>query len=255
MIEGIRIVLVRDIRTYFLNFYGIGFRTFYLFLETVIFAYVVSKAVSSTLIGGLSYLQFFALGALVTSIFGSSYYVGRDVYKDRESGYLNYMMSLPIRRSEIIIARSLSGATRAVFNVIPLYCLALLLVPTSLPNAVASLALLFTFAVGVSGIAITVGLSVREEVKERLVGTLISLVLLRASTVMYPITAMPGWLQVGTKVDPVTYVSDSVRLLTLSQINEAMPLEEISAVLLFTALAGFLGSWLFSRVIEGGAAE
>jgi ABC-2 type transport system permease protein len=85
--------------------------------------------------------------------------------------------------------------------------------------------------------------------------SVLSLTLIRSSTAMYPAVAMPVWLQVGTKLNPLTYATDASRIITVSSTSSPFPLDEISLVLVFTALTGVVGSWLFSRVIEGGPAE
>lgn len=255
MITGLRVVLLRDVRTYLANFYGIGFRMLNVFLDTLIFAFILTSAVPRSATGGLSYLQFFAIGSLVISIFWASYTIGRDVYRDRESGYLNYLMSLPISRSEIILGRSLGGSIRAMITLVPLFLLVLIIVPATLVNVIESLAVLFTFAIGLCGLGLIIPLMVPQESRSRLLNTLFSLVLIRASTAMYPIVAMPVWLQFGTKLNPVTYASDSVRSVAVYTPNAVVPLDTISVVLTFTAIASIVGSWLFSRIIEGGPAE
>lgn len=252
---GIRVVALRDIATFFGDFYGVGFRTISTFLETLIFAYILSKAVPSSAVLGLSYLQFFALGAIVTSTFWAAYDIGQDVHWDRESGFLHYLMSLPIGRGEIIIGRSLGGATRALFNAIPLYGLAAILVPTTVLNIIGSLGLLFILSIGLCGLGILISLSVLEEMRVRLLSTLLSLVLIRSSTAIYPSVAMPVWLQVGTKFNPITHASDATRDILAGGMSPVVPIDAISFLVLFTLLAGMLGSWLFSKKIEGGPAE
>jgi len=253
--NGARVVLGRDVRTFFTNFYGVGFRTIVVVLETVIFAFILSAAVRPGAVGNLTYLQFFALGSIVVSIFWASYNIGRDVYWDRENGFINYLMSLPISRSEILAGRSLGGSLRAILTALPLYVLAAILVPTTALNILESLAVLFAFALGLCGLGIIAALSVRDETRARLLNTFISLALIRSSTALYPIVAMPVWLQIGAKLKPVTYASYSIRLVTVYSPQAIFPGLDISIVLIFATIAGMLGSWLFSKTIEGGPAD
>jgi ABC-type polysaccharide/polyol phosphate export permease len=255
MIRGIRVVLLRDLITYFTSFYAVGFDTLNNLLQVLLFAYVLSEIVPPTALGNLTYLQYFAIGSLSISIFGAAYSIGRDVYWDRDSGFLNYQMSLPLARWEIIIGHSLGGSCRALFTVLPLYFLALALVPTTILNVLESVAILFAFSIGVSNLSILIAVSVRENLKFRLLNTLVSLVLVRSSTAMYPQTAMPVWLQLGTRLNPVTYGSESIRsVIAIDRLNAALPLD-ISIVLLFSAVTGIVASWLYSKIIEGGPAE
>lgn len=82
------IIVKRDIYTYFTDFYGAGFRTVYLLLQLLVFGYILGKVVPPTIPAGMTYLQFFAIGSVVISLFGASYTIGRDLYLDRESGFL-----------------------------------------------------------------------------------------------------------------------------------------------------------------------
>ena len=248
-------VVARDIRTFFTNFYGVGFRNIVVVLDTVIFAFILSAAVPSEAVGGLTYLQFFALGSIVVSIFWASYNIGRDVYWDRESGFLNYLMSLPISRMDVIVGRSLGGSIRGILTALPLYVLAAILVPTTIVNVLESIGVLFIFALGLCGLGITSALSVRDETRARLLNTFISLALIRSSTALYPIVAMPVWLQVGTRLNPVTYATNSIRSVTVFSSQAIFPGFDISIVVAFAAVVGLVGSWVFSRMIEGGPAD
>lgn len=255
MIIGLRLVLVRDVRIFFSNFYGVGFRSLNIVLETVLFAYILTRIVPISGTNGLTYLQYYALGSIVISVFWASYSIGRDVFWDKESGYMNYLMTLPISRTQIILGRSLGGSLRGIFSVLPLYALASVLVPTTALNILESVGLLFIFSMGLCGLGITIALSVREETKVLLLNTLLSLTLIRASTAMYPATAMPVWLQVGTRLNPLTYTADSIRSVTTHAPGGSFPVDEISIIVLFTVLASVLGSWIFSRMVEGGSSE
>lgn len=248
------IIAKRDILTFFTNFYGVGFRTLNLLLYVVIFAFVLAKIVPSNMTGGLSYIQFFALGATVLSLFGASYLIGRDVYWDRESGFLNYLLSLPFSRTDIVLGRSLGGATRSLLNMLPIYCIALVFVPSALVNVLVCVLLLFVFSFGLCGLGILLSTAIRKEDKWRLATRLLELILVRSSTAMYPIFAMPVWLQVFTRMNPVTYAVESTRVLT-SQPLSATPILDVVTVLLFSAFVGVLGISMYSRKVEGGPTE
>jgi len=248
------IVAKRDIITFFTDFYGVGFRTLNNLCYVVIFAFVLTRIVPSTLTGGLSYLQFFALGATVISIFNASYLIGRDVYWDRESGFLNYLLALPFSRTDLVLGRSLGGAVRSVLNMLPIYCIALALVPSSFFNAIICILLLFVFSFGLCGLGILLSTTIRQEERWSLSARLLELVLIRSSTAMYPIFAMPVWFQVLTKMNPVTYAAESTRAIT-SQPLPTAPGIDILIVLLFSSLVGILGITMYTRRVEGGGTE
>ncbi len=250
----ILVVVKRDVIGYFKNYYEVGFRTAYLVFQVLVFAYILAEIVPQGSIGGLTYLQYFALGSTVISLFGASYTVGRDIHRDWESGFLQYLLTLPISRKDIVIGRGLGGAIRSTLNMIVLYGIALILVPTTFLSVITCIALLFIFSFGLCSLGILLATGIRQEITWRLTTTVLDLVLIRSSTAMYPAAAMPIWLQVGTRLNPLTYAADSVRNITSGSISEASAVN-ISVILLFAVFMGIGGAVLYSKKVEGGAVE
>lgn len=245
------LVFKRDLRTFFMNFYGIGFRTVYLFLQVSLFAYIIAKVVSPSLVSGLSYLQYFTLGAAVASLFWASFSTARDIHRDKETGFFVYLIVLPISRLEIVVGRTLSGVIRGIFTMLPIYCWGLLQVPSDLGGVLASITLLLIFSFGLCESNVILATKIKDEGKLRLTIRLMDLVTTRASTIMYPLAAMPFWLQIIALLNPLTYIADSFRTAIVFS-PYVIPVQNVVIILFFALLMGVIGTHLYSRGIEGG---
>lgn len=249
--SGFMVIFKRDVRTFFTNFYGIGFRTVYLFLQIFLFANILGRVISPSSIGGLSYLQYFTLGATIASLFWASFSITYDILVDKETGFFIYLITLPISRFEIVAGRILSGVVRGIFTMLPIYCLGLLYVPSNVDGVLASIAILLIFSFGLCGSNIILATTIKDEGKMRLSIRLMDLIMTRASSIMYPVAAMPLWLKMLASLNPLTYVADSFRQAIILS-PYAIPPQNIVIILFFAIAMGVIGEQIYSKRIEGG---
>jgi ABC-2 type transport system permease protein len=100
--------------------------------------------------GGGNYIQFLAPGIISMSILFTAIFSGIDIIWDRQFGFLKETLVAPTSRFEIMLGRTLGGATVAVFQ----GCVVLLLAsiagfrPVSI--AMLPLALLFMFLIAIA---------------------------------------------------------------------------------------------------------
>ena len=82
------------------------------------------------------------------------------------------------------------------------------------------------------------------------IGRVMTMPLFFASNAIYPISMMPGWLQVVSRLNPLTYAVDALRTLMLVGGTTSYGLGVDFAIMLAatTALV-LLGSYLYPRVV------
>jgi ABC-2 type transport system permease protein len=68
------------------------------------------------------------------------------------------------------------------------------------------------------------------------IGQILTMPLFFASSAIYPIAVMPGWLQVIAHVNPLTYQVDALRGLMIEGSTESFPLALDFGVLAFTTV-------------------
>ncbi|MFC7099103.1 ABC transporter permease [Nonomuraea rubra] len=73
-----------------------------------------------------------------------------------------------------------------------------------------------------------------------------SLPLLFMSNAFVPLTAMPGWMEVVARVNPLTYAIEAMRLLVLRGWGGGVPVS-LGALGVASALLLAVGAWQFTR--------
>jgi ABC-2 type transport system permease protein len=78
---------------------------------------------------------------------------------------------------------------------------------------------------------------------------LINLPLMFASNVFFPIAMMPGWLQAFANVNPVSYLTDALRQLTIWEINVSALLVDFAYLGAFAGVLAAIGIFLSLRYL------
>src|SRR5256886_14687363 len=153
----------RDIATLFRTPWIIISRSLAFIIQLFVFAYLISGLVISY----PDYFRYYAVGAVVSTVASISFIIGYDIFEEAEEGLLDYLLTLLIPRREFIIGRALGGAVRAMIYTIPMFVIVAVLEnfanPLSLIAAFLDMSLL---AFGVTGLSITVAVSVRSRSEE-----------------------------------------------------------------------------------------
>ena len=195
--------------------------------------------------GNFSYLDFMAPGILAQSVLFISIFYGIAIIWERDLGILHKFLASPTPRAALVLGKALSAGIRALSQVVIIYLLALILGvkvdwnPLSLLGVVVAVmlgaALFSTFSLLIACIVKT---------RERFmgIGQVMTMPLFFASNAIYPIAIMPDWLQVISRVNPLTYEVDALRTLMLAGGTSAygigmdfLVLIIVSAVLIYIA--------------------
>ncbi len=146
---------------------------------------------------------------------------------DANEGSTDRFLSLPIRRSAVLIGRTLADSTRFVLTSIVIVLMGVAIgfrFGNGFLAGVAALGLAVLFGFTFSWVYVTLGLlstNVETVQSASFVPTLFTTF---ASSAFVPVDSLPGWLQVFAKRQPVTVVVDSIRGLTEAGLPVAKPL-------------------------------
>ena len=203
--------------------------------------------------GGLPYLDFMAPGILGQSALFVSIFYGVGIIWERDLGITNKFLVSPTPRSALVLGKALSAGVRALSQAVIIYAVALLL---GVRLNWHPLALAGVLAVVVLGAALfaTFSLIIACLVKTRErfmgIGQLLTMPLFFASNAIYPLSLMPEWLRVVSRVNPLSYEVDALRALMLRDGVSAFGLPTDYAVLLVTtAVLVAVGAYLYPRVV------
>ena len=164
--------------------------------------------------GGVRYLDFLAPGIIAQSSMFVAIFYGIQIIWERDAGVLTKLLVTPTPRSALILGKSFAAGIRSASQVVVVLVLSALL-GVSLTHD--PLAILGAFAVVMMGSAFFACLSMTIAgvvlKRDRLmgIGQMITMPLFFASNALYPVSVMPGWLRVLSRINPLSYEVEALR--------------------------------------------
>jgi len=218
-LQAIRVVWHREV----IGFTRNRVRVVIALIQPLLFLFVLGtglQSVTRAATDGFSYRTFIFPGVLALAVLMPSFFSAGSIVFDREFGFLREMLVAPIRRSSIVIGKCLGGATVAgVQGVILLALAGLVGVPYDPLMMIALVCelLLLSFALVAFGVMIAARISQFQSFMAFVQIAVFPMLFL--SGAMYPLVGLPRWLEVVTRVDPVTYAVDPIRRTVFSQLD------------------------------------
>src|SRR2546425_9396522 len=238
---------LRDVSVLFRTPWIIITRALSFIIQLFVFAFLISGLIH---ILGLNYIEYYAVGSVVTTIASISFVIGYDIFEEAEEGVLDYLLTLPISRRQLIIGRALGGAMRAIVYTIPMFVIVAVFWGFSQPLPILTALLSpFLLAFGITGMSITVAVSVKNANRFDVVLALLELALSRANTALYPIGFIPIYVASFAPFSPVSFAADSVHS---SLVMFTLDLPAVAGVVAFVAIFLGLGASFYFRRLEGG---
>jgi ABC-2 type transport system permease protein len=169
--------------------------------------------------GGLPYIDFMAPGILAQSVLFIAIFHGIAIIWERDLGLVHKLLASPCPRTALVLGKGISAGARALTQVVIVYALSLLLGvkinwhPAALAGVMCA-ALLAAACFAMLSLIIACLVKTRERFMG--IGQVLTMPLFFASNAIYPISIMPGWLQVISRINPLTYEVDALRSMMLA---------------------------------------
>ncbi|MCX8175243.1 MAG: ABC transporter permease [Candidatus Micrarchaeota archaeon] len=212
-----------------------------------IFGMGLEGALRSSSLGG-SYLDFITPGILAMVLMTASVFSGAIVIMDRQFGFLKETLVAPVRRSSIVIGKSLGGATTAVFQGLLILFFAAILGAGVHPSSWLML-LLLMFLISASFVSFGIAVaSVMEDMHGfQLVMNFFIMPLFFLSGALFPLSSAPEPIRIASYLDPLTYAVEALRHLAIgkSSMGFGLCLAVIAAFFLLSTSAAI---HLFERI-------
>lgn len=183
---------------------------------TLIFLYVFGGAIWGGREG--DYRQYLLPGIMVQTIMFASRATGFTLSMDFGTGIMDRFRSLPIARSAVLSGRIIADMARLLLGQIIMLSFALLIgfdVHTSLPLAVAGVALVMLYGTALAWVSAVIGLVLRSPNTVSSAGFLWMIPLQFGSSMLVPTSTMPGWMRAFAEVNPTTQVTDACRYMLI----------------------------------------
>jgi ABC-2 type transport system permease protein len=199
--------------------------------------------------GGGSYLQFMAPGVVGMTVLFSSVFSGIAILWDRQFGFLKETLVAPVSRFQIMLGRTLGGATVAILQGTLFLILSLL--AGFRPAHWIAIPFGFVFVALIAIVFAALGTAIGSVIKDmqgfQLIMNFMVMPIFFLSGALYPLAHLGAVMRVITHADPLTYGVDGLRgaLTGAWQFNLQLDIM-VLAVLATVFLSA--GAYMFSRI-------
>lgn len=196
-----------------------------------------------------NYLEFLAPGIIAMSILFTSIFSGIEIIWDKQFGFLKETLVAPVSRYEIMIGRTLGGATVASLQGVIVFFIAL--VAGFRPVGLHSLPLALPFIFLISLLFTALGTAIASFLDDmqgfQLIMNFLIMPVFFLSGALFSLNELPKVLSVITSLNPLTYGVDGLRgtLINSSHFGLFTDFFVLTAI---TALLFIIGSYLFSKI-------
>lgn len=187
----------------------------------LIYRYMFGGAIH---IGGMSYVDYLVPGFIATGVLFMGIGTATAMAEDLEQGFVDRLRSLPIPRSSVLIARATADtailAWSTAFTAAVAFAVGFTLHGSAL-DGLAAFGLVVLFGFAFEWVFITMGLFAGNAQAAQGMGMIV-FPFAFVSSAYVPVSSMPSWLRVFAEHQPLTYMVDAVRALTLGPHAQAL---------------------------------
>lgn len=199
--------------------------------------------------GSGNYIEFLAPGIMAMSIIFTAVFSGIEVIWDRQFGFLKETLVAPVSRLNIVIGRTLGGATVASFQGIIVFLLSFA-VGFRVTN-IALLPMAFVFMLLVALLFTALGTAIASVLKDmqgfQLIMNFLLMPLFFLSGALFPFEGLPKVLNIIMKLDPLSYGVDGLRGSLVNGFHFGLHID-LLVLSVITAFFLIIGSYLFSKI-------
>jgi oleandomycin transport system permease protein len=191
--------------------------TFQPIIFLLLFTFVFGGAISQS--GSWQdYLPIVVPGVLVQSVVFSTLGTGVALNDDFAKGVFDRFRSLPIARVAPLVGAVLGDAVRYIMSIVILMVAGFALgfrFDNGIGNGLLACLVVLAFALSLCWVWVWLGLKLKTAQGVQGIAFLVMFPLTFGSSIFVPASTLPGFLQAWTKVNPITYLVDTMRALML----------------------------------------
>jgi ABC-2 type transport system permease protein len=196
-----------------------------------------------------NYFQFLAPGVIGMSIIFTSIFSGIEIIWDRQFGFLKETLVAPVSRLNIMIGRTLGGATVATMQGIIVFIISM--IAGFRPDNWTLIPFVFLIMLLIALLFTALGTAIASLLEDmqgfQLIMNFLVMPLFFLSGSLFPLQGVPSVLVTVARFDPLSYGVDALRALLIgsSHFGLALDIVVLSFVTIFFL---FLGSYFFSKI-------
>lgn len=164
----------------------------------------------------VSYIQFMYPGIIGMAVLFTAIFGAMSIVWDREFGFLKEVLVAPIDRSAVAIGKALGGTTQAMIQGLLLLVLAPFVgVTLTIWSVVALVPLVFVLAFALSALGVAIASRMKTMQGFQVVMNFLMMPMFFLSGSLFPVTGLPDWMTILTRLDPAAYGMDPLRRVVL----------------------------------------
>jgi ABC-2 type transport system permease protein len=193
------------------------------FVQPVLFLFVLGSGLSSLVrsgSGSVDFRTFLFPGVLATSVLFTAAFSGISMVWDREFGFLREMLVAPVSSTAILTGKCLGGASVATLQSLMILALAGVVgVPYSPVMMIELVGLLFIMAFLITSLGLVLAARIKQVQSAMPLVQLIITPLMFLSGALFPLSGLPTWLNLVTKLNPMTYAVEPLRSVVFDRLH------------------------------------
>ncbi|MEU8976835.1 ABC transporter permease [Streptomyces monashensis] len=189
------------------------------FVQPVLFLFVLGYGMTSLVgsTGGFDFKKFVFPGIVSMTVVTTAIFSAISIVWDREFGFLREMLVAPVSRTALVVGKALGGASVATVQGTIMLALAPLIgvrLTAPLVGQVIGVELLMALLMTCFGVFVASRIQRMEGFSAAM--PLLLFPMLFLSGALFPLKALPTWLTVLTRINPLTYAVDPLRHLVFA---------------------------------------
>jgi ABC-2 type transport system permease protein len=165
--------------------------------------------------GGDQYMTFLVPGVIALAAMTGAIDGGLVLLFERIQGIIKEYLVSPIPRMSILAGNAMSTLTKSLLQSLVILGIGVLMgaqfIGLAPLNWLGGLILVAGYSLGFAGIGLAVACRTDTPGGYHMLIFMLTLPLLFLSNALYPLEALPTWMQVGSRLNPVSYVVDGLR--------------------------------------------
>jgi ABC-2 type transport system permease protein len=174
--------------------------------------------------GGGNYLQFLAPGIIAQGILFTATFSGVEMIWDRQFGFLKETLVAPVSRFNIMLGRTLGGATIAMFQGFIIFLLSLVVGfrPVSFLGILLSSIPIFLIALFFTGLGTAIASTLDDFHGFQMIMNFLVMPLFFLSGALFPLDGLPEFIKIISYINPLTYGVDGLRATLINNAHFAL---------------------------------
>ena len=179
-------------------------------LFLVVLGYGMAGLVGTT--AGFDFKKFMFPGIMAMSVVTTAIFSGMSIVWDREFGFLREMLVAPTSRASLALGKTAGGASvAAVQGTIMLVLAPLIGVHLTAVLVLEIIGLELLMAIALTAFGVFVASHIERMEGFQVVMQMLLFPMIFLSGALFPLNGLPGWLEVLTRINPLTYAVAPLR--------------------------------------------